>query len=91
MIFLLKSLRRLQSHFRRKRKLTKTLVADDQKRKSLMHKKGTALTDLSVYGYVEVAGRRYEARSRHYVFIRRGTHVRIVGRENFAYLVEETA
>lgn len=90
-MFLLKSLKRLQSHFRRKRNQTSALVADDQKRKSMIHKKGTALTDLSVYGYVEVAGRRYEARSRHYVFIRRGSDVRIVGRENFAYLVEETA
>ncbi|MFK7924827.1 MAG: NfeD family protein [Bacteroidia bacterium] len=90
-MYLLRSLERLFIHFRRKRKERKTLVADDHGPKSLIHKNGTALTDLSVYGYVEIAGRRYEARSHRYVLIPRGSNVRIVGRENYAYLVEEMA
>lgn len=90
-MYLLKSLERLFSNFRQKRKERKTLVADDHSRKSLIHKRGTALTDLSVYGFVEIAGRRYEARSYRYVLIPRGSNIRIVGRENFAYLVEEMA
>ncbi|MEL6590180.1 MAG: NfeD family protein [Bacteroidota bacterium] len=75
---LLKSLQRLFSHFRSKRLETEANRAEG--RKSLINQKGTAVTDLSVYGYVEVLGRRYEARSRHYVFIHRGAAVRIVYR-----------
>ncbi len=60
----------------------------EEKRCTLMNMIGEAITPLAVYGFIEIAGIQYEARSNRFVYIHKGSRIRVTGQENFAYLVE---
>ena len=86
-MFSFSSLKRL---FRRKRKAIQTLTETKNQCLRLLNAKGIALTALKVYGFIEIRGRKYEARSIKNVYIKKGTPIKVIGREGYAYLVEPT-
>lgn len=75
-------------HVSRRRRSKEVPASTESKRIKLVNRVGKTLTPLAVYGYVDIGGRKYEARSKRFVYIRKGTQIKVVGRENFAYLVE---